>query len=596
MMKSDELRNLYLKFFADRNHAVIPSYSLVPENDPNVLFTTAGMHPLIPYLLGESHPAGDKLVNFQKCVRTGDIDSVGDTSHLTFFEMLGNWSLGSYFKNESIRYSFEFLTSSKYLNIPVSKLWVTVFEGNETAPRDDEAAEIWMSLGIPKERIIFLSEEHNWWAVGEEGPCGPDTEIFVEMKGHPCSDKCLPGVCKCGRFFEVWNNVFMTYMKKNGKLSYLPKKNIDTGMGLERIVAGLNRLRSVYETDLFSDIINAIIENSGFSQAEIDNNEHLLKSLRIVADHMRTSVFILGDENSVLPSNLGRGYVLRRLIRRCYRYMQNLKVKEGAVEAIVNTIINKYKGYYGTLESSREMIITELNKEIDKFKNTLSKGLSLLTKEIQKLKANHLTEMPTELVFKLYDTYGFPIEDTIELLSENNISANSKEVEVLKERHRNVSKGQSAKSGLADLSDESIKYHTATHLMHAALRKILGEGVKQKGSNISNERMRFDFSYDKPLTDEEVLAVETIVNNAIKAEIPVVCEVMKYEEAVKSGAIGLFTDKYDSEVKVYSIGDISKELCAGPHVNNTKELRTLKIVQQQAVAAGVRRIKARFVD
>ncbi|HEU4507279.1 MAG TPA: alanine--tRNA ligase, partial [Pyrinomonadaceae bacterium] len=536
-LTADDLRTKYLEFFKERGHAVIPSASLIPENDPSVLFTTAGMHPLVPYLVGRPHPAGKRLVGYQKCVRTNDIEEVGDSSHLTFFEMLGNWSLGDYFKKESISWSYEFLTRPDCLNLPADRIYVSVFAGDENAPRDEEAAAIWRSLGIPDERIVFLSAEHNWWAAGEEGPCGPDTEIFIDVTQQPCErgKECIAGVCGCGRFFEIWNNVFMSYNRSNGVTTPLPNNNVDTGMGLERTLAVLNGVDTVFETSGFQPIVQALIAVSEYSNDEMNRDTRLLKGLRVISDHLRTAVFILGDEKAVTPSNQGQGYVLRRLIRRAIRFCGILKIPAEKWAEVAAVVVDNYGEAYPELRSNSDRIHKELSLERERFQQALGKGTRLLEQEIEKLKSAGVDRLPGDFAFRLYDTYGFPIEFTRELASENGIDVDLQDFRDRFEEHRAKSKTEAARSGLADLSEESIRYHTATHLLHTALRKVLGEHVQQKGSNITRQRLRFDFTHPRPMTPEEIAQTEQLVQSAIDRELPVTSEVMKYTDAVKSG-------------------------------------------------------------
>ncbi len=591
---ADELRLKYLEFFKERGHAVIPSASLIPENDPSVLFTTAGMHPLAPFLLGRPHPSGKRLVDYQKCVRTNDIEEVGDSSHLTFFEMLGNWSLGDYFKQESLRWSYEFLTSGDYLNIPHERIHVSVFAGDENVPRDEEAASIWRSLGVAEDHIAFLSAEHNWWATGEEGPCGPDSEIFIDITGQPCErgGECVAGLCKCGRFIEIWNNVFMSYKRSGGVTTQLPTHNVDTGMGLERTLAILSGVESVYDISGFQPIVQSLVGLSSYPHKEITADEKLLKALRVISDHLRTTVFILGDEKAVTPSNQGQGYVLRRLIRRAIRFCSILNVDVSKWVDTARVVIDNYGDAYPELRTNESRIFRELLMERDRFQQALGKGTRLLEQEIEKLKTAGESLLPGDFAFRLYDTYGFPVEFTQELASECGISMDLQDFHNRFEEHRDRSKAEAAKSGLSDLSDESIRYHTATHLLHAALRKVLGEHVQQKGSNITRERLRFDFSHPQPMTKEEITATEQIVQEAIDRSIPVTSEVMKYTDAIKSGALGLFEDRYGNDVSIYTIGNVSKEVCSGPHVSNTSEIGRFKILKEQSSSAGVRRIRA----
>jgi alanyl-tRNA synthetase len=600
-LTADELRKKYVDFFVSKGHAQIQGKSLLPENDPTVLFTTAGMHPLVPYLLGEEHPAGKRLVNYQKCIRTGDIDSVGDASHLTFFEMLGNWSLGDYFKEEAIKMSFEFLTSPQWLNIPIEKLGITVFQGEENVPKDDESAAIWKSLGIPENRIAYLPREDNWWGpAGTTGPCGPDTEMFYYIGDSPCNSDCKPG-CSCKKWLEIWNDVFMQYNKNaDGGYEPLARKCVDTGMGIERTVTVLNGKTSVYDTGIFSPIIAAIEQAAGCKYGENDEINH---SLRIIADHVRSAAFILGDPKAVSPSNVGAGYVLRRLIRRAVRHGRKLTANGISLSPIAAVIVELFKGSYPELEQNNAFIISELNKEEAKFMETLQKG----EHEFEKLLPNLLKDprkiMSGRLAFKLYDTYGFPIELTEELAAESGMTVNRDEFEEAFRKHQELSRsqsGQAFKGGLGDQGEMAVKYHTATHLLHQALRTVLGEHVAQKGSNITAERLRFDFAHEAPMTIDELKKAEDIVNEQIKRDLPVYMETMGIEEAKKSGAIALFGEKYEEQVKVYTIGNsdtgfFTKEVCGGPHVERTGGLGVFKIQKEQSSSAGVRRIRAVLV-
>jgi len=591
----EELRSRYLTFFEKRGHVALPSASLIPDRDPSVLFTTAGMHPLAPYLLGQPHPAGSRIVDCQKCVRTNDIEEVGDPTHLTFFEMLGNWSLGDYFKKESISWSYEFLTSPDCLGIDPSTIWVTVFAGNDASPRDDESAGIWRDLGIHPDQIIYLGQEHNWWAVGPEGPCGPDTEIFVDLTGIPCEDEgaeCLPGLCKNARFFEIWNNVFMTFERKEGNLFPLPKKNVDTGMGLERTLAVLGDATTVYETSSFSSIISALIERSDFSREQIAADPRLSRALRILADHLRTSVFILGDQNEVRPSNHGQGYVLRRLIRRSVRFAGQLGIASADWVRAASVVVDVYGSSYPELVSALARIGTELAAEQERFERTLDRGTVRLNRELQALAESGQSQLSGKLAFHLYDTYGFPIEFTQEMAAEAGFTVDLDDYHARFVEHRQKSRSEAAASGLADDSEESVRYHTATHLTQAALRQVLGEQVFQKGSNITRERMRFDFSHPTAMTKEEVGQVEDLVNQWIAEEISVEHDLIPQAQARSEGAIGLFDEKYQGIVSVYRIGNRSFEFCGGPHVQNTKEIGRFRIVKEQSIGAGLRRIRA----
>lgn len=589
----DELRSKYIDFFKSKGHVEISGRSLIPENDPTVLFTTAGMHPLVPYLMGEPHPAGTRLTDVQKCVRTGDIDDVGDASHLTFFEMLGNWSLGDYFKKESIAYSFEFLTDEKYLGIPIDKLSFTVFEGNEDAPRDDESASIWESLGVSKDRIFFLPKEDNWWGpAGETGPCGPDTEIFIDTGKPACGSNCRPG-CNCGKYVEIWNNVFMQYHKNmDGSYSPLKRKCVDTGMGVERTVAMLQGKPSVYNTEAFTSIIKSIEDISGVKYGD---NEKTDTSIRIIADHVRTACFILGDPKTTLPSNIGAGYVLRRLIRRAVRHGKKLGIDGNFLSVPASAVIAQNAGFYTELKENETLILTELKAEEDKFLETLKKGEAEFEKMLPNLLKNPKKIIPGRMAFKLYDTYGFPIELTEELASESGLIVNREEFDEAFKKHQELSRAGSEqvfKGGLADHSEQTTAYHTATHLLHKALRMVLGDHVQQKGSNITAERLRFDFSHPEPMTEAEKKEVERLVNEAIKADLPVTMEVMPLEEAKKIGAMALFGEKYEDVVKVYKIGDFSTEVCGGPHVERTGSLGRFCIKKEQSSSSGVRRIRA----
>ncbi|MBQ2762356.1 MAG: alanine--tRNA ligase [Candidatus Methanomethylophilaceae archaeon] len=584
-MEAQELREAFVNFFKSKNHAQIGSASLIPENDPTVLFTTAGMHPLVPYLLGEKHPMGKRLCDFQKCIRTGDIEEVGDNSHLTFFEMLGNWSLGDYFKKESIGWSFEFLT--EHLGFTIDQLAVTAFEGEGDIPRDDETAEIWKSHGFKDEQIFFYGRKDNWWGpAGVTGPCGPDTEIFFDNGQPKCSDECGPS-CHCGKYTEIWNNVFMQYFKdENGKFKPLEQKNVDTGMGLERACCITEKKSSVYDTSLFAGIIAKLEEISG-KKYEGEN----IRSFRIVADHLRAATFILGD--GVVPSKVGQGYILRRLIRRASRYMSDLGYDGIFMEQICNVIIEQYGSSYPELIREKETICKNITSEEEKFHKTLTKGLRRFN---EMLKENGDSKvLDGEMVFRLYDTFGFPVELTSELAQEHGLTVDMEDFQNRFRQHQDKSRAgaeQTFKGGLADNSEETTKLHTATHLLNAALREIVDPNIRQKGSNITADRLRFDFNFDRKLTPEELAAIEKFVNDAIEAKIPVVCTEMPVDEAKASGAIGVFDNKYGAIVKVYEIGNVSRELCGGPHVENTGDIQGFKIKKEESSAAGVRRIKA----
>lgn len=588
-INSETLREMYLNFFKSKGHHIIDSASLIPENDPSVLFTTAGMHPLVPYLLGEKHPAGTRLTDCQKCVRTGDIEEVGDSSHCTFFEMLGNWSLGDYFKEEAISWSYEFLTDEKYLGIPKEKLAVTVFAGDDDAQRDELSASIWEKCGIPKEKIFFLPKKNNWWIAGKTGPCGPDTEMFIDRGYPPCSPTCSPA-CDCGKYLEIWNDVFMEFYKdENGNYSKLKQRNVDTGMGLDRTISILNEKSSVYETDLFDSAREKLCELTG---KEYGKDEEITKAFRIILDHVRTSVFMLGDKNGIVPSNVDQGYVLRRLIRRAVRFGRKVDLPEKSLFKVAECFIEKYKAVYPELEQNKEKIQTELNKEEEKFSKTLVEGLKEFNKVITHVQGN---VFPGKTAFRLYDTYGFPLEITMELAKEQGYTVDEEGYKKAQAEHQaksSVGGEQKFKGGLAESNEETARLHTATHLLQAGLRKILSPDVCQKGSNITVERLRFDFNFSRPMTKEEIAQVEDFVNEAIQAGVDVQMQEMSLEEAKQSGATGLFESKYGEKVKVYTIGKYSKEICGGPHAKNTKELGKFKIIKEQSSSAGVRRIKA----
>ena len=563
-LTSEQLRSSYLEFFKERGHAVIPSASLIPENDPSVLFTTAGMHPLVPYLLGQKHPAGKRLTDVQKCVRTGDIDEVGDATHLTFFEMLGNWSLGDYFKEESIGFSFDFLT--KVLEIPVEKIAVTVFAGDEDCPRDTFAASVWEKHGIPKDRIFYLPKKNNWWYAGATGPCGSDTEIFIDTGKPACSDHCDPS-CDCGKWVEIWNNVFMEFNRTaDGKFEPLKQKNVDTGMGLERTVCMINGLKSAYETDLFADVIARISAESGKKYGENDEDT---RAIRIIADHIRTATFLIGDERGVVPSNVDQGYVLRRLIRRSVRFARQIGFDSTKLVDLAKIYIEKYKNVYPELEANADKIVDELKKEEERFSKTLENGLKEIEKVLKYVQGDKLNG---KTAFRLYDTFGFPIEMTEEICREHGFGVDKEGYDKAFEEHQKKSQAgaeQKFKGGLADTSKRTTYLHTATHMLLGCLKKVLGrDDIQQKGSNITAERLRFDFNFDRPLTEEEKKAVEDAVNDAIAKDIPVVCEEMTVEEARKQNAVGVFGSRYGEMVKVYTIEGVDKEICGGPHAEH----------------------------
>ena len=646
---SAQLREMFQSFMESKGHHRIQSASVIPENDPTVLFTTAGMHPLVPYLMGTPHPAGTRLTDVQKCIRTGDIDEVGDASHCTFFEMLGNWSLGDFFKKEAISWSWEFLTSPEWLGLDKDKLAFSVFAGDENCPRDEEAHDIWRSMGVAEDHIFYLPKENNWWGpAGQTGPCGPDTEMFIIRDQAPCGPDCSPA-CDCGRYLEIWNDVFMQYNKqKDGTFIPLEKKNVDTGMGLERTICVLNGKKTVYETDAFSGIIAKIAELSGHTYGE---NEQLTRAFRVVADHLRTSTFILGDDRGVSPSNTDQGYILRRLIRRAVRFGMQLGMAEGFTAEIAQVIINQYKEVYPELQNNSTFVLEQLKLEESRFARTLKQGEkefekvynntmntkalleSILAAEDKVFKAQELAQtkklrpspdmMPIieaanagnlealeaavatrmasldtldgRSAFKLYDTYGFPIEMTIELAAEKGLKVDKADFDERFKQHQEKSHQgaeQKFKGGLADHSEQTAKLHTATHLLHAALRKVLGDEVAQKGSNITAERLRFDFSFGRKMTKEELVEVEKLVNEAIAAKAPIICEEMTVPEAKAKGAIGLFESKYGEKVRTYKMGEFSFEICGGPHAENTGDLVSFKIQKEESSSAGVRRIKA----
>ena len=597
-MNANELRSKYIEFFKSKNHAVISGQSLIPENDPSVLFTTAGMHPLVPYLLGEKHPAGTRLTDYQKCVRTGDIDEVGDPSHLTCFEMLGNWSLGDYFKKESIAFSYEFLTSPQWLALDPRKISVTVFAGDENAPRDEEAATFWKENGMPEDKIAYLPASDNWWAAGPTGPCGPDTEIFYWVgEGLPPagSNKGTDSA----NWMEIWNNVFMQYNRVDEKtLVPLPKQNVDTGMGLERTNCILQGKTSVYLTEVFQPIIKTIEGLSGYTYGTDDEKD---KSVRIIADHSRSSVFILGDQKGVTPDRVGAGYVLRRLIRRAVRHGMKLGIEKDFMAEVAATVIENFKNAYPELEENKEKVFRELTAEEAKFRTTLKKGEAEFQKLLPNLLKNPKKIISGKVAYNLYETYGYPLELTQELGAENGFTVDVEGFKEAERKHQEASKtaeAGAAKGGLAEQSDVTTKYHTATHLLQQALVNVLGNQVAQKGSNINNERMRFDFTFERPMTKEEIAQVEAIVNEKINEDLPVTMQVMPLDAAKASGARALFTNKYGEDVKVYTIGKdaekdwFSKEVCGGPHVQHTAQIGKFKIEKEQSSSAGVRRIRA----
>lgn len=581
-MKAIEIRNKYLNFFKNHGHVVIPSAPVIPENDPSVLFTTAGMQPLVPYLLGEPHPAGTRLTDYQKCVRTNDIDEVGDNRHLTYFEMLGNWSLGDYFKEESIQMSYDFLT--KELGIPVEKLSVTCFAGDEDCARDEVTASCWKKAGIPEERIYYFGKDDNWWIAGETGPCGPDTEMFYDTGKPKCSPECNPS-CGCGKYVEIWNNVFMEFYKdENGKYSKLKQHNVDTGLGLERMTMLLEGKETPFETELFAPIMDKLVELQ-----KVDN----IVSRRIVAEHLRSSMMIICDGGR--PSNVDRGYILRRLIRRMVRHMNKLQISLDELSTLIDINVENLKEMYPALEANKETIKNVILEEKDKFVKTLEKGEKEFAKEVGQVKEQGENTVPGKVVFRLYDTYGFPPEVTEELATENGMKIDKEGFDKLFKEHQEKSRAgseQKFKGGLASTGEMETKYHTATHLLNAALKQVLGSHVHQRGSNITAERMRFDFSHPAKMTDEEKQKTEDLVNEWITEAIPVEHLEMKKDDAIKMGAEAMFIEKYGDIVSVYKIGDVSIELCGGPHVSNTSELGHFKIKKEESSSSGIRRIKA----
>lgn len=586
-MRAIEIRNKYLEFFKRHGHAVIPSAPLIPENDPSVLFTTAGMQPLVPYLLGEKHPEGTRLTDYQKCLRTNDIDEVGDNRHLTYFEMLGNWSLGDYFKEESIAMSFEFLT--KELGIPVEKLSVTCFAGDKDCQRDEVTASCWKKAGIPEDRIYYFGKDDNWWIAGEEGPCGPDTEMFYDTGKPKCSENCNPS-CGCGKYVEIWNNVFMEFFKtKDGKYTKLKQHNVDTGLGLERMAMLLQGKETPFDTELFKPVMDKLQELAGENDS--------IESRRIVAEHLRASMMIIQDGG--LPSNVDRGYILRRLIRRMVRHLRKLQINLNELEELIDLNIDTLKEMYPELHQNSDKIKSVIIEEKDKFEKTLERGEREFNKIVNRMKNEGKDTISGQDLFTLYETYGFPPEVTQDLAREAGLKVDTTEFDKLFKEHQEKSRmgsEQKFKGGLAGTGEQEVRYHTATHLLNAALKVILGKDVHQKGSNITPERMRFDFSCDHKLTDEEKKKVEDLVNEWISRGLDVKCEEMKKDDAIKSGAECMFIEKYPDIVTVYSIGNdketVSKELCGGPHVKNTSELGHFKIKKEEASSAGVRRIKA----
>jgi len=585
LISSDKLKKRYLEFFQEKGHKIIANASLIPENDPTALFISAGMHPLVPYLLGQPHTSGKRLVNVQKCLRTTDIDEVGDSNHLSFFEMLGNWSLGDYFKEDSIQWSHEFLTSQKWLNIDPERLYITVFAGDSKIPRDTKSASIWEKLGIPKERVFYLPKEDNFWGpIGSTGPCGPDTEIFFDTRKEPCGTECQPG-CPCGKYNEIWNNVFMEYNRtQDGEYELLEQKNVDTGMGVERTVAVLQGKDNVYETETFVPLIQRIKK-----LADIDIiSEKQIKSVRVIADHSRAATFILAE--GIAPRNVEQGYVLRRIIRGAIRHGKLLGIEEEFLSELSQIVIETYSGDYPHLKTNEDFIVVELKKEYTKFSNTLARGLSRFNRIARKK-----NKIDSKDAFLLYQSFGFPIEITKELGLENGIFVDVDGFNEEFQKHQKVSRTSAEKrfgSGLADHSTETVKLHTATHLLNEALRRVLEKEINQKGSNITPKRLRFDFNFDRKLTEQELLSIEEIVNEQIQRALPVKRTDTTLDEAKKMGSQAVFEQRYGDQVSVYSIGDFSLEICSGPHVNNTGELGRFRIIKEEGISAGVRRIRA----
>jgi len=592
-MTSEELKRLYFDFFKGKNHTVIQGASLIPQEDSTILYTPAGMQPLVPYLLGENHPSGRRLVDVQKCIRTGDIEEVGDSSHLTFFEMLGNWSLGDYFKREAITWSFEFLTSKEWLGFSPDKLHVTVFAGDDKLPPDEEAASIWEEVGVPGERIYFLGRKDNWWGpTGNTGPCGPDTEMFMDTGKPSCGPDCKPG-CGCGKYFEIWNDVFMEYRRTaDGLYVPLDQKNVDTGMGVARTVAMMNGHSTIYDIPQFQPLFGFLKKISGLGS---EPDVQALRSLRIISDHIRTATHILGDDQGIPPSNLDRGYVLRRLIRLAVRHGRKLGIDDPFTRRLAGIVIDTESRVHEELARNRRFILDELALEESRFEKTLQSGLHEFEKILPNLKKNPAKIIPGRIAFRLYDTFGFPVEFTAELALENGMTVDMAGYSKAFNKHRELSRQgveQKFKGGLSDNSEMVTRLHTATHLLHQALKEILGNHVEQKGSNITGKRLRFDFSHPEKLTDEEITLVEKRVNEVIEADLSVEWEETRLEDALEMGAIGLFRNKYGDMVKVYRIGDFSLEICGGPHVSRTGELGRFRIIKEMSSSRGVRRIRA----
>jgi alanyl-tRNA synthetase len=582
---------MYLKFFKDRGHSVIASASLIPEDDPSVLFTSAGMHPLVPYLLGQPHPEGTRLTDVQKCIRTTDIEDVGDTTHLTFFEMLGNWSLGDYWKKEAITWSYEFITSKKFLALDPDKLSVTVFAGDEDSPRDDEAAEVWRSVGVPDERIYFLGKEDNWWIAGNSGPCGPCSEMFIEVDEIPkCGPDCRPG-CNCGHFVEIWNDVFMMYDKsEDGKYTPLGQRSIDTGMGVERTAAMLQGVPSVFDTEAFVPLIEKIKELSPLE--EFSDDEDTL--IRIIADHVRSAVMIMADDRHIAPSNVEQGYIVRRLLRKAIHSADRLNIEKGFMIDLTEIVVDMFKDIYKEVLRNKEFVIKNLQAEEQKFRKTLRKALNRFEKIF-----GETGNITGEDAFLLFTSFGLPLEMTRDLAEERGIVIDMKEFTKQFEEHREKSRTATQgkfKGGLADHSEKITKLHTATHLLQAALRKVLGNEVTQNGSNITEERLRFDFTFSRKLTAEEIKEVENMVNDVIHQNLEVKQSFMRYDDAIAKGALAFFKENYGEEVSVYSVGSFSMELCGGPHAEKTGQLGKFKIAKQKKIGAGIVRIRAVLED
>jgi len=586
-MKISELRSMYLDFFKERGHAIIASASLIPEDDPSALFTSAGMHPLIPYLLGQPHPQGKRLTNVQKCIRTTDIEDVGDNTHLTFFEMLGNWSLGDYWKKEAITWSYEFLTSKKYLGFDPAKLSVTVFAGDDDSPRDNEAAEAWRSVGIPEDRIYFLGKDDNWWIAGNSGPCGPDTEMFIEVDKVPkCGKDCRPN-CECGHYVEVWNDVFMMYFKsEEGVYTPLKQQSIDTGMGVERTIAMLQGVPSVFETEAFVPLIEHIKEIS--QKKEFSEHDNAL--IRIIADHVRSAIMIMADDRQIAPSNVEQGYIVRRLLRKAIHSADRLEIGQGFMAGLTDIVVNMFRDVYNEVERNKEFILKNLEAEEKKFRNTLTKALRRFDKIYE-----DTGTITGQDAFLLFTSFGLPLEMTRDLARERGVVIDMKEFTKQFEEHREISRTATQgkfKGGLADQSEDITKLHTATHLLQAALRKVLGDTVQQNGSNITKERLRFDFTFPRKMTPEEIEQVENLVNAVIEKNLAVERSFMPYDDAIEKGALAFFKENYGETVSVYKVGDFSMELCGGPHVENTGVLGKFKIAKQEKIGAGILRIKA----